>query len=94
MLIEAKEAKKIDIKARELEQIALDDTIQQWIDKINRVIKYHAERGRTQTVYETDERYIGNEEVIASIIKILEDAGYWVKAYDDYGFVCFSINWE
>lgn len=74
--------------------IALDDTIQQWIDKINRVIKYHAERGRTQTVYKTDERYIGNEEVIASIIKILEDAGYWVKAYDDYGFVCFSINWE
>lgn len=97
MLVEAKEAKKLAKKAKELEQIALDDTIQdtiqQWINKINRIIKYHAGRGRTQTVYDTGETYIRNE-VIASIINILEDAGYRVKAYHDYGVVCFSINWE
>lgn len=93
MLIEAKEAKKTAKKVRELEQIDLDDTVQQWINKINRVIKYHAGRGRTEAVYDTCETYIKNE-VIRSIIKILNDAGYKVKAYDDYGVVCFSIDWE
>ena len=93
MLIKAKEAKRMGAEARELEQIALYNAVQEWINKINRVIKYHAVRGRTQTVYDTCEAYINNK-VIESIIKILEDAGYKVKAYDDCGSVCFSINWE
>ena len=92
MLIEAKEAKKIAKKARELEQIVLDNIIQQWINKINRVIKYHAGRGRTQTIYDTGETYIENE-VIESIIKILDDAGYRVKVCDDYDSVWLLLNW-
>lgn len=92
MLIEAKEAKKIAKEARELEQIDLDNIVQQWTNKINKVIKYHAGRGRTQTVYDTGETYIKNE-VIESIIKILDDAGYRAKVCDDYDSVWFFLNW-
>lgn len=92
MLIEAKEAKKIAKKARELEQIDLDNSVQKWINKINRVIKYHADLGRIQTVYATCETHI-EDKVIESIVKILTDAGYEVKAHDGCGSIYFFIKW-